>query len=406
MGCLLLATVVAVSTASARTSKKSATGLTVSLFIDAQTANWRPIVEAANTQFEADHPGVKVFVKFRTWGDPLGDSGFPEESRPDVVEVANTQMTKYMAAGALAELDPADYENSRHWLTALALPGRYNGKTYGVPYYAASPRVVTYRDDLFKKAGVKVPNSLAKFQAGAVKLNQKFGKKGFSPVYIAGTDWYSAMSFVFDYGGGIAQWKNGKWHALLATPQSIRGLKAFKSFWLAASRAKKTSNEATPPPYDVYAQGRAAAIVGPAWFSSSVGAKYASKTKQFVMPSHKAGRPMPGFLGGSDLAIPATSKMKSAAVDWIKIYTGTVSENKLKAIGLIPNATNLLDRSKICGNCPAASQSWFVPVTANWATVENSNVLRTMLWQILTNRLTVLKAAQNADDNIEFTLNS
>ena len=58
-----------------------------------------------------------------------------------------------------------------------------------MPYYAGS-RVVTYRTDLFKKAGIKVPTTLAQFTADASKLNAKFGKKGFSPVYIAGEDWY------------------------------------------------------------------------------------------------------------------------------------------------------------------------------------------------------------------------
>ena len=38
--------------------------------------------------------------------------------------------------------------------------------TYGVPYYAGS-RVVTYRTDLFKSAGIKaLPNSIAAFTAG------------------------------------------------------------------------------------------------------------------------------------------------------------------------------------------------------------------------------------------------
>ena len=79
-----------------------------------------------------------------------------------------------------------------------------------MPYYAGS-RVVTYRTDLFKKAGIKLPTSTAAYAADAQKLMAKSGKKGFSPVYIAGTDWYFAMGFVFDYGGGIAAQISGKW---------------------------------------------------------------------------------------------------------------------------------------------------------------------------------------------------
>src|SRR5207248_1091919 len=117
------------------------------------------------------------------------------------------------------------------------------GKLYGVPYYAGS-RVVTYRTDLFKKAGLGVPTSLDAFTTDAKTLATKFGgTKGFSPVYIAGTDWYFAMSFVFDYGGGIATQISGKWKGQLTSSKSIAGLTAYKNFFDAASRASKTTDE-------------------------------------------------------------------------------------------------------------------------------------------------------------------
>jgi N,N'-diacetylchitobiose transport system substrate-binding protein len=401
--CLLLA--VAAGTASARTGKSSASTLTVWLQADAQSANWLPIVNATNTQFESSHPGMKVDVQFQTWGAHLGkfDSTLAGGNTPDVIEMGNTEMTKYMAAGAFAPLNKSDFENSSTWLQGLADSGNYNGKTFGVPYYAGS-RVVTYRSDLFAKAGVKVPNSVAAFSAGAQKLKAKFGKKGFAPVYVAGTDWYFAMSFVFDYGGGIAQLRNGKWHSLLSTPKSIAGLTAYKNFFAAASRVGlRTANEGTPPPYTVYSLNGAAAIIGPGWFSCCVGKAYTPVTKQFVMPSHTVGKPMPGFLGGSDLAVPAGSDAKSAATDWIKIYTGSAMEKKFQALGNIPNSTALADLTKI--NERAATRSWFVPTAKNWVNVENGNILRTMLKQILVGKLSVASAASVAGDNIETTLN-
>ena len=114
--------------------------------------------------------------------------------------------------------------------------------------------------------------------------------KGFSPVYIAGTDWYFAMSFVYDFGGSIATQVSGKWKGNLASPRSLAGLAAYKAFYTAASRASKTTDETHPNPYDVYAQGQAASMVGPGWFSCCVGDKYKAATKQFVMPSHTAGQ--------------------------------------------------------------------------------------------------------------------
>jgi len=254
-----------------------------------------------------------------------------------------------------------------------------------------------------KKAGIKkLPATTAQYVADAKRLAAKSGKKGFSPVYIAGTDWYVAMGFVFDYGGGIATQISGKWKGLLSSPQSIAGLTAYKNFFNATSRASKTTDETHPNPYDVYAQGNAASMVGPGWFSCCVGDANKPLTKQFVMPSHTPGKAMPGFLGGSDLAVPVGAQ-KSLAVDWIKTYTSTQSMTALRGIGNIPNTTSLLGSSVAE---KAASSSWFVPTAKNWVNVENGNILRNMLAQILTGKLSVKQAAASADDNIASVLNA
>jgi N,N'-diacetylchitobiose transport system substrate-binding protein len=46
-----------------------------------------------------------------------------------------------------------------------------------------------------------------------------------------------------------------------------------------------------------------------------------------------------------------------------------------------------------------------VPQAAHWVDVENGNILKTMLAQMLTGRLTVLQAARAASQNIAQTLN-
>ena len=210
------------------------------------------------------------------------------------------------------------------------------------------------------------------------------------------------MSFVYDFGGSIATRVSGKWKGTLSSPRSMAGLTAYKNFFTAASRASKTTDETHPNPYDVYAQGKAASMVGPGWFSCCVGDTNKAVTKQFVMPSHTAGKPMPGFLGGSDLAVPIGAD-KGLAVEWIKAYTSTSSMTSLRGIGNIPNTTCLLGTSV---TEKAAAQSWFVPTAKNWVNVENGNILRNMLSQILTGKLTIKQAAQSADDNIASVLNA
>ncbi len=401
----IVAVVAAAVTAatSGATKKATASSITVWLQVDAQSG-WPDVVAAASQKFQSDHSGTTVNVQYQNWGDHLQkfDATLAGGGGPDVIEMGNTEMTKYMAAGAFSALDKSTFENSSTWLKGLAASGAFGGKTYGVPYYAGS-RVVTYRSDLFKKAGIsKLPATTAQYMADAKKLLAKNKQKGFSPVYIAGTDWYVAMGFVFDYGGGIAQQVSGKWKGLLSSPKSLAGLAAYKSFYLATSRASKTTDETHPNPYDVYAQGEAASMIGPSWFSCCVGKKYTGATAQFVMPGHVKGQAIPGFLGGSDLAVPATSSSKALAADWIKDFTSAASEKALQAKGNIPNSTSLLGASV---NERAAARSWFVPTAKHWVDVENGNILRNMLAQILTGKLSIRQAASSAGDNIASVLN-
>ena len=391
---------VVATTATGASGGSAADTLTVWLQVDAQSG-WPEVVAAANAQFKNQNPGWDVDVQYKTWGTHLQlfDASLAGGNAPDVIEMGNTEMTKYMAAGAFQDLSGASFPNQSSWLAGLAASGRFGGKLYGVPYYAGS-RVVTYRTDLYRGAGVKVPTSLAEFTAGARKLAAKADSKGFSPVYIAGTDWYVAMSFVYDYGGKIAITRKGKWIGTLDRPEALAGLAAFKRFFNVASKASKTTDETRPQPYDVYAQGQAASIVGPGWFSCCVGDQK-SKTAQFVMPSHTKGQPLPGFLGGSDLAVPVGGSRAQAA-SWISAFTDNASMTALRAKGNIPNTTSLLGSSV---NERAARKSWFVPTAKHWVNVENGNILRTMLSRILTNKMTIKQAAEVASDNIAFTLN-
>src|SRR6201989_1851985 len=137
---------------SGATQKAAANSITVWLQVDAQSG-WPDVGAAANKQFTSDHPGATVNVQYQSWGDHLQkfDATLAGGGGPDVIEMGNTEMTKYMAAGAFADLTSAKggFDNSANWLKGLAASGVYKGKTYGVPYYAGS-RVVTYRSDLSK----------------------------------------------------------------------------------------------------------------------------------------------------------------------------------------------------------------------------------------------------------------
>jgi N,N'-diacetylchitobiose transport system substrate-binding protein len=404
---------VAASTAAGSTHRSAATSITVWTMGD-----WPDIVAAATKTFKEQHPDVDVKFEPQTWADHLTklDASLAGSNAPDVIELGNSEMTKYMAAGAFADLTSAkgSFPNSSTWVKAMTTSSTYNGKLYGVPYYGGV-RAVLYRTDLYKKAGIKrAPKSLDEFTANGRKLVAKFGKDpNFSAVYMPGKYWYAAMQWVYDYGGQIAVQKGGKWVGALDSPKAVAGLTKWKQT-VGLSRADKSGDEAKQDA--AFAQGHVAALIGLSWEkgvitdSKTGNPKLEKSIAAYAMPSHVSGKTMPVFLGGSDLAVPATTKNRQLAIDWIKAFTSTASETAMAKQGVIPNTTSLLrvtaSNPQLAGYAAAAQNTWFVPITPNWANVESANVLQNMLSSIATGRSSVQKAAANASKQITSILNA
>jgi N,N'-diacetylchitobiose transport system substrate-binding protein len=404
------------TTAPAKQQKES---ITIWLMSDAQSF-WPEAVAAANQAFKTKNPNVDVSVQYQGWGDykTKFEATLASGSGPDVLEFGNTDIPKYNAAGALAPLNKGDFPNSSTWLSGLAKAGSYNGKLYGVPYYAGA-RGVIYRTDLYKAVGIKKPPAtLAEFNTNGAKLMAKYGKKdpNFSAVYFPGRYWYAAMSFVYDFGGQIAKTSKGKWVGTLDSPQALAGLNAWKDSALKLSRANKTGDEGTPQQALVFAKGHVASFIGNGWewpyaLDKKLGnPALASSISAFPMPSHIKGRYMPTFLGGSNLGVPVTSKNKNLAADWIAAYTSTPNESLMASQGgVIANTTTLAKinaaKPTLAPFAEAAKFSWFVPTTPNWANVESANVLQNLLSGILRNPGKTTQLAQKASGQITDILN-
>jgi N,N'-diacetylchitobiose transport system substrate-binding protein len=406
------------STASGMVAAPKAETLVVWLQVDAQNG-WPGAVAAANQAFQAKHPGVKVDVQYQTWGSHLTkfDAALAGGDAPDVIEMGNTETTKYMAAGAFRQLTASNYPNSKTWLQGLTGSCKFNGRLLCVPYYAGA-RAVIYRKDQYRSAGIKgTPRSLAAFVSNGKKLMKKLGKSdpNYSALYFPGKYWYASMAFVYDYGGRIAVQKSNKWRGALNSKQAIKALTVLKGIVGSLSRANRTGDEANPQQALVFAKGHVGSFIGNGWEwpyalnKDSGNPDLASQMGAYPMPSHIKGRFMPTFLGGSDLAIPATSKNVSLAADWIKAFTSNTAMREIAKAGNIPNTTSLISINKsnpqLAPFASAAKFSWFVPTTPNWTNVENADVLQNMLVQIFTGRKSVRAAATSASNQITRILN-
>jgi len=416
----VLVSAVAASVGSSSPDRAAATKIVVWLQNDAESG-WKEVVTAANSAFQARHRDVEVDVQYQTWGDHLTkfDAALAGGTAPDVIEFGNTETTRYMAGRLLQDLttQTRSFPNSATWLKALKDSCTYNGRLYCVPYYAGA-RAVIYRKDQYRAAGIRsTPKSLAQFQAAGQKLMKKYGKqRNYSALYFPGRYVWASMSFVYDYGGKIAVKNGSRWQGSLNSPQAIQGLTKLKQIVTTLSRANKTGDEANPQQALVFSKGRVGSFIGNGWewpyaLDKKVGnPSLAKKMGAYPMPSHIPGKFMPAFLGGSDLAVPVTSRNKALAYDWIRVFTSTNSMRQLATIGKqIPNTTSLANvnarNPQLAPFANASKSSFFVPTAPNWVKVENARVLQNMLSSIITGRASVKSAADRASAQITRILN-
>ncbi|MEU9157662.1 extracellular solute-binding protein [Streptomyces sp. NPDC048417] len=362
--------------------------------------------------FEAAHPEIKVKVQIQEW-DGIGEkvtAALASNDAPDVIETGNTQVAQFAQSGGLRDLsDKVDDLGGKSWLKGLAEPGSYEGKQYGIPYYAAN-RVVIYRTDLFKKAGIDA--TAIKTRDQWIAATEKLDTGGTQGIYLPGQNWYTLSGFVWDEGGELATESGGKWKGSLDTPEAIRGMEFYKRLQ-ALGRGPKDADEANPPQADVMAKGKVAQVVStPGGANVVIQNNPALKGKLgfFPIPGKTAATPGAVFTGGSDLVIPTASTKQDAAYTFIKELTGDAWQKKLAlAMSYVPNKTTLASAVASDPGAAAmavgAAEGHATPNTPGWAAVEAKNPIKDYMTAVLTGG-DVQKAATTASDAITTAMNS
>jgi N,N'-diacetylchitobiose transport system substrate-binding protein len=378
------------------------------------------VIEAVNADFKTAHPNDTVKVQLQQWSNVTTklDAAFAGSSPPDVMELGNTLVSKYGAAGALQDLSASkdQFENSATWLQSLTESCTVDGKLVCAPYLAGS-RAVIYRKSMFEKAGIaQTPTSMEELQTAAEKLMAaNAGDKRFSAFYFPGKYWYAALPFIWDFGGDIAKQEGDQWRGALDSPESQQGLTTLKALVDCCSKADKSGDEAKQD--QAFAQGHIAMIVANGWEKGVILDKKTGNPKlendlaAFPLPSHNAGQTAPVFLGGSDLGVATKSKNQDLALDWVKLLANTKFQTQMATVGgVIPNSTTLLslhqDDPYLSVFDSTAKNSRFTPTSPNWANVEAANILPDMLVSIFTGQASVADATKQASEQITTTLNT
>jgi N,N'-diacetylchitobiose transport system substrate-binding protein len=388
---------------------------------------------ALNTSFEEAHPGCVVNYQIQQWDGIVNKltTALASNNPPDVMEIGNTQAITFEAAGALADLTSSraalgggtsnvSSDPGQLWLASLNDASVYNGKLFAVPFYAGD-RILVYRKDLFKKSNIDITTitSKDKLIAAAKKLKaDNASVTDFSGLYLPGQNWYALMQMIWDNGGQIAtQGADGKWAASLSSPASQKGIQDYIDYYKAGSTGPKDNDEANPPEWTLFNQGKVGMMIANGWEMGLVVAKGgvvtdAAQVGAAKIPSVNDGKTVPVFLGGSVIGIAKNSKNQAAAIDWVAQLSAPAGQNLMVGEGWIPSlkqyAANIPDTPanvtlKIQA-AEAAAGSGFTPNATGWAAVEANNPIKAMLTAILTGA-TVDAAAKAADVKINAVIN-
>lgn len=355
--------------------------------------------------FEAEHPKIRAKVQIQEW-DGIGQkitAALASNDAPDVIEVGNTQVAQFAASGGLRDLSDSEAElKGEDWLKGLAEPGSYEGKQYGIPYYAAN-RVVIYRTDLFEAAGVDA--SAIKTREQWIEATTQLNKGGTQGIYLPGQMWYALGGFIWDEGGDFATESGGSWKGALDTPEALRGMEFYERLQ-ALGKGPKDSDEDDPPQAEVMAKGQVAQLISTPGGANAViennpGLK--EKLGFFPIPGKTAATPGAVFTGGSDLVIPAAAGDPDEALEFVKALTGDAWQKKLAvAMSYVPNRTTLAsavaDDPGAAAMAVGAANGHATPNTPGWAAVEAENPIKDYMTAVLVGGDPAKEAAKASQD--------
>ncbi|RPF22414.1 extracellular solute-binding protein [Myceligenerans xiligouense] len=372
--------------------------------------------------FAREHPDVELLVERQSWSglvEVLTErlSGGSHRVVPDVVEMGNTQSAALDAGGLLAPITPEQYEElgGDDLLPGFVEAGTYDGVRYALPYYAGS-RVIFYSERLL--GGRPAPRTLDELVDTAVSMRTET----FSGMWMPGRDWYSALPFIWENGGYVAERRDdGTWDAGFSSPGGIEGMKQVQRLMMSASNAP-AGDDGTHL-VQPFCAGAAGFVSAPTWLRWEIQAPeepegggapgcastYGQDLRAIPLPGSEPGEVAPVFAGGSNIAMAEGSANPELAYEVMRIMLGDEYQTILAENGLIPGRRSLsgaVDQSDpiAAAGVAAAQRARLTPATPKWGDIEDHGIIPAAFARLAAGADPV-RVAQDLDAQIESMLN-
>ncbi len=338
--------------------------------------------------------GATLKIQEVSWADAHDKlvRSFAGKTGPDVSEIGTTWTPEFAQAGGLVDLTSKIKKSDADVLPALKDSATYDGKQYGVGWYAGV-REMVYRKDIFAKNHISVPKNWSQLVSVIDQL--KKAAPDMAPMPIAGQAEFDAYPFIWAAGGTIAKQKGDDWVSTIDGAKAKAGLTFYTD--LALKHQSSTTGAATWKETDLldsFTKEKAAMVIQGNWTPKTViekNPKLKGKIGVFPIPGEDGGI-APVFVGGSNLSILANSAHQDLAWKFIEMMTtGSLAEKWAKQTGYFPGTTSALktfansDDPLVAPFAKAMEKAGHnVPSAPQWGAVQGDKTVVQMLQSILT----------------------
>lgn len=289
-------------------------------------------MESLKGEFEAANPGIKINFQVMEEGDlrsAVTSDVANKAGQYDIVTIGAYEVPQWGANGWLTDLT-AGLSDDAYDVGDILPPVKdalsVDGKQYAVPFYGESS-ILMYNKEILDGAGVKMPNNPTWQQvaAAAKKVNNADhagiclrGKPGWG-------DLFAPLTTVVQTFGGT--WYDMDWNAKVNAPEFVQAVTFYKDL-LASAGQKDPVSYSFNECLTALKTGKVAM-----WYDASVAASMLEaddspvKGKMGYAHAPVVKTKEAGWLWSWNLAVPANTQNKEAAVKFIKWATSKEYHN-------------------------------------------------------------------------------
>ncbi|MFI1398054.1 ABC transporter substrate-binding protein [Streptomyces sp. NPDC020681] len=284
---------------------------------------WSWTLGAQNTVDEFNRTHKNIQVKFSEIpGQPDGytkiSNAVKAGNAPDIATIEYQMVPEFASQGSLVDISEyaADTVESK-FPKGLQDLVTFGGKTWSVPF-DATPQLLYYRSDLFKKYGIEVPKTWDEFKTTAEKV--KKAEKNARIASFPKTDPALLAALSWQAGGKWFATEGDSWKPAV----DDAGSKKVAAYWDGLIQDDLVQNFAGYSPEETKARlsGQTLAFLGASWSAGGMSTAMPDlKGKWAAAPIPHWGTPASGNYGGTSYAVMKGSKKAEAAVEFIKWVT-------------------------------------------------------------------------------------